>query len=381
MLRTNLLESQLTAEMKESLCDALFATIPVGVGCRGTMDLGNKPALVDAMCETGMNWALEQNLAWPEDLAVTERQGCMPGAVAKKTSKKAKGRANQLGTLGSGNHYVEVQAVEEIYDQAAAECMGIKQVGQLCVMIHCGSRGFGHQVASDFVNIMTEKGNPQQLNDPQLVCMPIGSLEGQNYLAAMASAANFAFVNRSAIAMLVRAAFEGVFGKSARDLDMHQVYDVAHNIASLEEHELADGRMGTVLVHRKGSTRAFPPGHPELPAAYQQCGQPVLIGGSMGTCSYVMTGQPGAMKSSFGSTCHGAGRAMSRNCCKRTLPAEAVLKSLADKNISIRVASPDLISEEAPESYKDVIEVVEVCHVMGLSKKAFKLRPIAVIKG
>lgn len=382
MLRTNLLEEQLTHEQKELLCDALFAAIPVGVGCRGSLDLGpRREAELDAICRDGMAWALAHGLAWPEDLPVTERSGCMPGADPRKASRKARGRAGQLGTLGSGNHYVEVQAVEEIYDAEAAQCMGITRPGQLCVMIHCGSRGFGHQVASDFVNLMTERGAPAALNDPQLVCMPAASVEGRDYLAAMAAAANFAFVNRSAIATQVRSAFERVFSTPARELDMHQVYDVAHNIASLEEHVLPDGRIANLLVHRKGSTRAFPPGHPDLPEIYRDCGQPVLIGGSMGTCSYVMTGQPGAMRHSFGSTCHGAGRAMSRGACKRILPADAVLRGMADKGISIRVASPELISEEAPESYKDVVEVVEVCHVMGLSKKAIKLRPIAVIKG
>lgn len=380
MLRSNLREEDLTPELKEALCDALFEAIPVGVGCKGKNPI-NRSQDIDEMIVRGMPWAVERGLAWPEDVPVTERGGCMPGAVAEKASRKARGRAAQLGTLGSGNHYVEVQSVEEIFDAEAAGAMGITGRGQLCIMIHCGSRGFGHQVASDFVNVMTEAGQTATLNDAQLACMPISSPEGQNYLAAMAAAANFAFVNRSAIAMLVRGAFEKVFGKSARELDMHQVYDVAHNIASLEEHEVEPGVKKQVLVHRKGSTRAFPPGHPDLPPAYQQCGQPVLIGGSMGTFSYVMTGQPAAMQSSFGSTCHGAGRAKSRSCCRRTLPGEQVLQSLADKGISIRVASPELISEEAPESYKDVVEVVEVCHVMGLSKKAVKLRPIAVIKG
>lgn len=378
MLRSNLNISGLSPEQKELLCDALFNTIPVGVGTKGPIEL--KGSEINEMIEKGMPWAVERGYAWPEDLHVTEQKGTIPGAIAAKVSAKARGRAGQLGTLGSGNHYVEVQAVEEIYDLEAARAMGITEIGQLCVMIHCGSRGFGHQIASDFVMSMQESPLFQGLNDPQLACMPITSPQGQAYLSSMAAAANFAFVNRSVIAKQVRSAFESVFQKSSREMDMHQVYDVAHNIATVEEHQVG-GEKCQLLVHRKGSTRAFPPGHPDLPEIYQKCGQPVLVGGSMGTCSYVLTGTHDAMKLSFGSTCHGAGRAVSRSSSRKTLPSEEVFADLKSKGISIRVASPGSIAEEAPGAYKDVNQIVEICHAMNLSKKVFKLVPIAVIKG
>lgn len=378
MLRTNLNVSSLTAETKETLCDALFNTIPVGVGTKGPINLTGTE--INKMIEQGMPWAVEREYAWPEDLEVTEQKGFIPGAVAVKVSAKARGRAGQLGTLGSGNHYVEVQAVEEIYDAESARAMGIIETGQICIMIHCGSRGFGHQIASDFVASMQESPLFSELNDPQLACMPISSPQGQAYLSSMAAAANFAFVNRSVIAKQVRTAFETVFQLSARELDMYQVYDVAHNIATVEDHEVC-GRKCKLLVHRKGSTRAFPPGHPDLPESYQKCGQPVLVGGSMGTCSYVLTGTHEAMLKTFGSTCHGAGRAVSRSSSRKTLPAKEVFDDLAAKGISIRVASPGSISEEAPGAYKDVNQVVEICHLMDISRKAFKLKPIAVIKG
>lgn len=378
MLRTNMNIADLTPELKETLCDALFNTIPVGVGTKSPINLTGKE--INEVIEQGMPWAVARGYAWPEDLQVTEQKGKVDGAIALKVSAKARGRAGQLGTLGSGNHYVEVQAVEEIYDAESSAAMGITQIGQLCVMIHCGSRGFGHQIASDFVMSMQESACSQGLNDPQLACMPISSPQGQAYLSGMAAAANFAFVNRTVIASLVRSAFESVFGKGARDMDMHQVYDVAHNIATVEEHQV-NGKARKLLVHRKGSTRAFPPGHPDLPEIYQKCGQPVLVGGSMGTCSHVLTGTHDAMKLSFGSTCHGAGRAISRSSSRKGLPSEDVFADLKVKGISIRVASPDSIAEEAPAAYKDVNQVVDICHSMNLSKKAFKLVPIAVIKG
>ena len=384
MLRTNLNVSSLTEITKEALCDALFDTIPVGVGTKGPINLTGTE--INEMIERGMPWAVERGYAWPEDLKVTEQNGSIPGAIAVKVSAKARGRAGQLGTLGSGNHYVEVQAVEEIHDAESARAMGINEIGQICIMIHCGSRGFGHQIASDFVASMQESALISELNDPQLACMPISSPQGQAYLSSMAAAANFAFVNRSVIAKQVRSAFESIFGGSAREMDMFQVYDVAHNIATVEEHEICgDGEKGKqkrrLLVHRKGSTRAFPPGHPDLPEAYQICGQPVLVGGSMGTCSYVLTGTHEAMRQTFGSTCHGAGRAVSRSSSRKVLSSQEVFNDLAGKGISIRVASHASIAEEAPGAYKDVNQVVEICHSMNLSRKCFKLVPIAVIKG
>lgn len=307
----------------------------------------------------------------------------MLGADPAKVSMRAKKRGlPQLGTLGAGNHYLEVQVVDEIFDAAAAAKMGIVGVGQVCVMIHSGSRGLGHQVATDALVSMDQamKRDGIVLNDRQLACARINSQEGQDYLVAMACAANYAWVNRQSMTFLTRQAFAKLFNKSPGELDMHVIYDVSHNIAKTEQH-IVDGQLRTLLVHRKGATRAFPPHHPLIPVDYQLTGQPVLIGGTMGTCSYVLTGTEHGMAETFGSTCHGAGRAQSRNASRRELHYEEVLAALAAKGISIRVASPKLVMEEAPESYKDVVHVVDTCHAAGISKKCIKLRPIAVIKG
>ncbi|KAG8329616.1 hypothetical protein J6590_082168 [Homalodisca vitripennis] len=287
-----------------------------------------------------------------------------------------------LGTLGAGNHYAEIQVVDEIFDKSAASKMGIESQGQICVMIHSGSRGFGHQVATDALVEMEKamKRDNIETNDRQLACARINSPEGQNYLKAMSAAANFAWVNRSSMTFLSRQAFAKQFRMTPDDLDMHVIYDVSHNIAKVEEH-MVDGKQKTLLVHRKGSTRAFPPHHPLIPVDYQLTGQPVLIGGTMGTCSYVLTGTEVGMQETFGSTCHGAGRALSRAKSRRNLDYQEVLRKLEDQGISIRVASPKLVMEEAPESYKNVTDVVDTCHAAGISKKAIKLRPIAVIKG
>ena len=261
--------------------------------------------------------------------------------------------------------------------------MGIGEVGQVVVMIHSGSRGLGHQVATDALLAMEramEQDKGISINDRQLACARIHSVQGKNYLAAMAAAANYAWVNRSSMTFLARQTFAKIFESTPDDLDMHVVYDVSHNIAKMEEH-LVDGKLKTLLVHRKGATRAFPPHHPLIPVAYQYTGQPVLVGGTMGTCSYILAGTNKGMQETFGSTCHGAGRASSRNKTRRTLAFQDVLDNLENKGISIRVASPKLVMEEAPEAYKDVNHVVDTCHNAGISNKVVKLRPIAVIKG
>jgi len=333
--------------------------------------------------ELGIDWSIREGYAWPEDKEHCEEYGRMLNADPTRVSSRAKKRGlPQLGTLGAGNHYAEIQVVEEIYDEAAAAKMGITGTGQVCVMIHSGSRGFGHQVATDALVAM-EKAMARDgiaTNDRQLACARISSKEGQDYLAAMAAAANFAWVNRSSMTFLVRQAFAKIFKKTPDALDMHLIYDVSHNIAKVEEH-LVGNTMKRLLVHRKGSTRAFPPHHPLIPVDYQFTGQPVIIGGTMGTCSYVLTGTDKGMRETFGSTCHGAGRAQSRNKSRRKIEYTDVLDALAKKGIAIRVASPKLVMEEAPESYKDVSEVVDTCHRAGVSKKCIKLRPIAVIKG
>eukprot|EP00485_Elphidium_margaritaceum_P023439 CAMPEP_0202712584 /NCGR_PEP_ID=MMETSP1385-20130828/43523_1 /ASSEMBLY_ACC=CAM_ASM_000861 /TAXON_ID=933848 /ORGANISM="Elphidium margaritaceum" /LENGTH=477 /DNA_ID=CAMNT_0049372671 /DNA_START=120 /DNA_END=1553 /DNA_ORIENTATION=+ len=381
LIRTNLMYKDIV-DIQESLAQTLFDHIPVGVGSKGIIPTNMKD-LVSAL-EMGMDWSIREGYAWPEDKEHCEEYGRMLGADATKVSPRAKKRGlPQMGTLGAGNHYIEIQRVDEIYDKFAAKKMGIFTENQVCVMIHSGSRGLGHQVATDALVQMEAAMERDKIhvNDRQLACALISSQEGKDYLAAMSAAANFAWVNRSSMTFLTRQAFQKIFkGSSADDLDMHVIYDVSHNIAKIEQHNV-DGKLMKLLVHRKGSTRAFPPHHPLIPVDYQLIGQPVLIGGTMGTCSYVLTGTDKGMRETFGSTCHGAGRAMSRNRSRKCLDYKQVLQELEKKNISIRVASPKLVMEEAPESYKDVTAVVNTCHQAGISKKCIKLKPVAVVKG
>lgn len=383
LVRTNLTERDV-APVKEALTQALFDHIPVGVGSKGIIPTTS--ADLEAALEMGMDWSLREGYAWAEDKEHCEEYGRMLNADPTKVTKRAKKRGlPQLGTLGAGNHYAEIQVVDEIFDKAAASRMGIEETGQVCIMIHSGSRGLGHQVATDSL-VEMERAMARdgiETNDRQLACARIWSPEGQTYLAAMAAAANYAWVNRASMTFLTRQAFTKTFAHiadSPDDLDMHVIYDVSHNIAKVEEH-MVDGRPKKVLVHRKGATRAFPPHHPLIPVDYQFTGQPVLIGGTMGTCSYVLTGTEKGMAETWASTCHGAGRASSRAKSRRTLTYDSVLESLERKGISIRVASPKLVMEEAPESYKDVTAVIDTCHTAGISNKTFKLRPIAVVKG
>jgi len=381
LIRTNLMEQDVTGDVREQLCQALFEHIPVGVGQAGVIPL-EKRDLEDVLL-MGIDYCIREGYAWPEDREHCEENGRMLMADPNKVSKRAKKRGiTQLGTLGAGNHYAEVQVVEEILDVAAAQRMGIATKGQVCIMIHSGSRGLGHQVATDaLVEMETAMARDKiELNDRQLASARIQSEEGQNYLAAMACAANYAWANRSCITYLARRAFSKVFNKSPEELDMHLVYDVSHNIAKVEKHKI-DGTVKNLLVHRKGSTRAFPPHHPLIPISYQFTGQPVLIGGTMGTCSYVLCGTTKGMEGTFGSTCHGAGRALSRSASRRKLDHKDVLARLKDQGIAIRVASPKLVTEEAPESYKNVENVVDTCEAAGISRKVVKLRPIAVVKG
>jgi tRNA-splicing ligase RtcB len=381
LLRTNLMEDDVRGEVRERIAQAMFDHIPVGVGTSGVIPVRDKD--IDDILEKGIDWAIDNGYAWQEDKEHCEESGRMMTANKNCVSSKAKKRGlHQIGTLGGGNHYAEVQVVDEIYNDEAARSMGIKTVGQVCVMIHTGSRGLGHQVATDALQKMDKAMHRDgiKLNDRQLSCARINSKEGQDYLAAMSAAANYAWVNRSCITYLTRRAFQKVFDKTPEELDMHLVYDVCHNVAKIEKH-VVDGTEKTLLVHRKGSTRAFPPKHPMIPEAYRDIGQPALIGGTMGTCSYILVGTEKGMSETFGSTCHGAGRALSRNASRKQLDHKQVLGYLKDNHISIRVASPKLVTEEAPESYKDVSEVVDTCHDAGISYKAVKLRPIAVIKG
>ncbi|KAF7988749.1 hypothetical protein HCN44_007059 [Aphidius gifuensis] len=380
LLRTNLFEKDVLP-YKEKIAQSMFDHIPVGIGSKGIIPM--KARDLEEALEMGMDWSLREGYSWAEDKEHCEENGRMLTADSSKVSTRAKKRGlPQLGTLGAGNHYAEIQVVDEIYNKSAACKMGIEEKGQVCIMIHSGSRGFGHQVATEALVRMEKvmSRDKIEVNDRQLACAQINSEEGQDYLKAMAAAANYAWVNRSSMTFLTRQAFAKQFNVSPDDLDMQVIYDVSHNIAKVEEH-MVDGRPKTLLVHRKGATRAFPPHHPLIPVDYQLTGQPVLIGGTMGTCSYVLTGTEKGMQETFGSTCHGAGRAFSRAKSRRNLDYTAVLNKLEEMGISIRVASPKLVMEEAPESYKNVTDVVNTCDGAGISKKCIKLRPIAVIKG
>ncbi|KAK2194447.1 bifunctional tRNA-splicing ligase RtcB-like superfamily/RNA-splicing ligase [Babesia duncani] len=376
LIRTNLTLDDVRP-FKEELVQALFNHIPVGVGSQGIVPVGMQE--LDRILDTGIDWAIARGYAWAEDKEYCEEFGRMIQANASAVSTRAKRRGlAQLGTLGAGNHYAEIQVVDKVYDPCAARTMGIDKENRVVIMIHSGSRGLGHQVATDALIEM--EASPIPVNDKQLACAKINSPQGQAYLSAMSAASNYAWVNRSIMTFMARQAFSKVMGQSPDDLDMQLVYDVSHNIAKFEQH-LVEGKCKSLLVHRKGATRAFGPLHPMVPIDYQFIGQPVLVGGTMGTYSYVLTGTHDAMNFTFGSTCHGAGRALSRSKCRRTLDYKQVLERLQELDVSIRVASPGLITEEAPESYKDVSQVVETCHESGISSKCVRLRPIAVIKG
>lgn len=362
--------------IKGKLIDTLYKYIPVGVGGKHR-DFVNKQQVFDIMTK-GAQWAVENGYGVPEDLECCEEGGKVSYADASLISRRAIERgAGQVGTLGAGNHYVEIQVVDEIYDEHAAEVMGVKK-GEVVVMIHTGSRGLGYQIADDFIKEMREKCNNPNLPDPQLSAAPIASELGQRYLHSMGAAANFAWCNRQVIMHFCRKAFLEVTGRD--DLDLHLIYDVAHNIAKLESH-IVDGDLHEYIVHRKGATRAFGPGRPEIPEKYREIGQPVLIGGSMGTSSYILVGTDDSMKITFGSTCHGAGRTMSRSKASRELTVESIRNELSAKGVTLRAANRDTILEEAPESYKDVEQVVDACHVAGISKKVVRLVPLGVIKG
>ncbi len=365
----------------EELVDALFANIPSGVGSH-RKDLKLDKAQERKVLLKGAQWAIDQGYGRWEDLAHIEEGGRIPGADPELVSKKAleRGRA-QLGTLGSGNHFVEIGYVEEVYDDTVAQALGLFR-DQVTVIIHTGSRGLGHQVCDDYIRVMQRAVQKYgiELPDKQLCCAPIQSPEGRDYFAAMACAANFAFANRQLITHWVRESFEQVLKASQRTLGLDLVYDVCHNIAKFEVHDVK-GIERKVCVHRKGATRAFPPGHPDLPEDYREVGQPVLIPGDMGRYSYVLVGTKRAMEESFGSTCHGAGRVLSRHQAKKAARGRAVAEELKRKGVYIRAASRATMVEEIPEAYKDVSDVVEVVHQAGLSKKVVKLRPLGVIKG
>jgi tRNA-splicing ligase RtcB len=380
LLRTNLTEAEVRPKIKE-LINVLFSEVPSGLGSEGKIRVGEKE--INEVLTDGAHWAVKHGFGLAEDLEVTEETGCLKGANPDKVSSRAKKRgAPQSGTLGSGNHFLEVQVVREIYDEVAARAMGIDQIGQVLLLIHTGSRGLGHQVCDDYLRIMEEAVQKCGINlpDRQLACSPLESKEGKDYLAAMACAANYAWANRQCITHWARDSFAKVFGKNPEQLGMRQIYDVAHNIAKIEEH-IIDGQNMTVCVHRKGATRAFPAGHKDIPARYREIGQPVLIPGDMGRRSYVAVGTEKAMAETFGSTCHGAGRVQSRGAARRSLRGVDVADELRSRGITVKTDSMSALAEEASQAYKDVTQVVEITHRAGISKKVAMASPMGVIKG
>jgi tRNA-splicing ligase RtcB len=380
LLRTNLTVDEVRPEITK-LVNELYENVPSGLGSEGKIRVSQKE--LDQVLTQGSRWALEKGLGEPEDIVVTEEAGCIKQANPDKVSVKAKKRGiPQLGTLGSGNHFLEVEAVSEIYDPAAAGVMGITGVGQILVLIHTGSRGLGHEVCGDYVRLLGEavKRYGITLPDRQLACAPVSSAEGQDYLGAMACAANYAWTNRQCIAHWTRESFARVFGRSQREIGLEQVYDVCHNIAKIEEHSVG-GRRQRLCVHRKGATRAFPPGHRDVPERYRDIGQPVLIPGDMGRGSFVALGTERAMAESFGSTCHGAGRLKSRSAARRSLNGAEVARQLASRGITVKTGDLGSLAEEASPAYKDVAEVVEVTDKAGISRKVVRATPVGVIKG
>ncbi len=380
LLRTNLHEAEVRAKL-EKLLTELFVNVPSGVGSTGKIKVGKKE--MDDILTGGARWAVRRGFGTEDDLEATEEGGCLKGADPGKVSLKAKERGSpQSGTLGAGNHFLEVEVVEEIFEPDLARSMGIEDVGQVLLLIHTGSRGLGHQVCDDYVRMLRQASRKYNINlpDQELACAPVKSPEGQDYLAAMACAANYAWANRQCIAHWARECFVKVFGKSLPQIGLEMVYDVAHNIAKIETYEV-NGKRLNLCIHRKGATRAFPPGHPDVPPKYRKIGQPVLIPGDMGRGSYLAVGTETAIKESFGSVCHGAGRVKSRHAARRSLTDAEVARELASRGILAKAASRGSLSEEASEAYKNIDEVVDICHKAGLCRKVVKARPIGVVKG
>lgn len=379
LLKTNLDHEEVKPKIKE-LIDTLFRNVPSGVGSKGKIRL--REGQIDEVLENGAEWAVENGYGWEEDLEHLEENGKMEDANPTKVSEKAKKRGiPQLGSLGSGNHFLEVQKIDKIFDEKVAKAYGL-ETGKITVLIHTGSRGCGHQICSDYLKIMDKayKKYNIRIPDRQLACAPVDSEEAIEYFQAMAAAANYAWANRQMIVHWVRESFEQVFNKPAEDMEMEILYDVAHNIAKKETHPIK-GLKREVYVHRKGATRAFGPGRKEIPTKYRKIGQPVIIPGTMGTASYVLHGTEIAMKETFGSTAHGAGRKMSRAGAKRTYRGEQVQRNLSKRGIYIRATSMPVIAEEAPGAYKDVDMVVNTSHRTGISRLVAKMIPLGVAKG
>ena len=379
LLRSNILAEEIKPIM-DDIVNALFRGVPSGVGRSGDVRLSHRDT--NDVLEKGSAWAVSQGYGTKDDLEHTEEQGGLAGAEARAVSPKAKKRGrDQLGTLGSGNHFIEVAEVEEVYDQEAADAFGLFE-GQMVVWVHSGSRGLGHQVCTDYVRDLQQAVHKYgiKLPDRELVCAPFDSPEGRDYFAAMACAANYAWANRQVLAHRVRRILDDVLAGLVKDRELTLVYDLAHNIAKVEEH-IIDGQPTRLIIHRKGATRAFGPGMKDLPAGYREVGQPVLIPGDMGTASYVLVGTAEAMEKTFGTSCHGAGRVMSRSAAKKKIRGQELRQELAEKGIVVRGGSMAGLAEEAPEAYKDVDRVVNVVHSTGIARKVARVVPLGVIKG
>ena len=382
LITTDLKINEVKPRLPE-LINELFRAVPAGVGSKGVIK-ASVSQLKDIM-RRGAEWCIENGYGWPQDLQRIEEGGHIPGADPSKVSEKAISRGiNQLGTLGSGNHYLEIQLVttENIFDEKIAKVFGIKEKDQIVIMVHCGSRGFGHQVATDYLRVFDKamKKYDMTVRDRELACAPFKSPEGSDYYKAMLCAANGAFANRQIITHRIRESFSKVFDTNAEKLGIEIVYDVAHNIARVERYKI-DGKEKEVLVHRKGSTRSFGPGRRELPEIYREVGQPVIVGGSMQTGSFLLTGTEKAMEETFGSTMHGAGRTMSRSAAKKMVRGDQLMRTMAENGILVKAASMPGLAEEAGIAYKDISEVVETMDTLGISKKVVKLKPIGNIKG
>lgn len=379
VLRTNLTEDDVKPRLTV-LINKLFATVPAGVGQRGKIKFSRNE--LKQLMRQGVPFVVERGFGTPADVEVTEAEGCLEGADPELVSDRAIERGlPQCGTLGSGNHFLEVRVVQKVFDEQAASVMGLREQG-ICVMIHSGSRGLGYQVCDDYLRILRDVPRKFgiELPDRQLVCAPVHSDEGRRYLGAMRAAANYAWCNRQILTYLTRSVFEEVFGLGAPQLGMSLIYDVAHNIATMEPYAVK-GQTRELCVHRKGATRAFPPGHPDVPVKYRGIGQPVLIPGDMGRCSYILVGQDRSMTDTFGSSCHGAGRVMSRSAAIRAAKGRSIQQELLDRGVVARSRGRRGLDEEQPAAYKDVNDVVDVVHKAGISKRVCQLRPIGVIKG
>ncbi len=379
LLRTNLEKDEVIPKVR-GLVEVLYRDIPTGVGSKGKLRLSIEE--LRKILLKGARWVVEQGFGSGEDLEHTESNGCIEGADPDLISKKAYERGSpQLGTLGSGNHFTEIQYVDEIYDEKVASSFGLFK-NQITIMIHTGSRGFGHQVCTDFLEVMQRAVQKYgiELPDRELACAPFDSPEGRDYFATMKASANYAWANRQYIMHWVRESFMRVFSTGPKTIGMSLIYDVAHNIAKIEEH-IIDGKKRRLVVHRKGATRAFPPGHPELPELYKNMGQPVIIPGDMGRASFVLIGTERGMREAFGSTCHGAGRILSRHQAIKKAKGRSIWREMEDRGIIVRAAGRGTLAEEMPEAYKDISNVVDVVDNAGLSKKVAKLRPLGVIKG